>query len=95
MPRSVILFLAANPTGTSRRALDQECAAIERELKMTPGRDDFEFRSKWAVTVDELMRHLNDLQPAILHFGQAANHALAQASVPAKCVQVRRIERAP
>jgi hypothetical protein len=47
MPRSVILFLAANPTGTSSRALDQECAAIERELKLTPGRDAFEFRSKW------------------------------------------------
>jgi hypothetical protein len=50
------------------RALDQECAAIERELKLTPYRDDFEFRSKWAVTVDDLMRHLLDLQPAIVHF---------------------------
>lgn len=68
MPRSVILFLAANPAETTSRALDQECAAIERELQLTPGRDDFEFRSKWAVTVDELMRHLLDLQPAILHF---------------------------
>jgi hypothetical protein len=36
MPRSVILFLAANPAGTSSLALDQECAAIERELKLTP-----------------------------------------------------------
>jgi hypothetical protein len=68
MPRSVILFLAANPVGTNLLALDQECAAIERELKLTPGRDDFEFRSKWAVTVDELMRHLLELSPTILHF---------------------------
>src|SRR5882724_2158001 len=68
MPRPVILFLAANPAGTSSLALDQECAAIERELKLGPGRDDFEFRSKWAVTVDELMRHLLELQPTILHF---------------------------
>src|SRR4051812_38261828 len=73
MPRSVILFLAANPAGTDPLALDQECAAIERELKMTPGRDDFEFRSKWAVTVDELMRHLLDLQPTILHFSGHGN----------------------
>ena len=73
MPRSVILFLAANPAGTDIRALDQECAAIERELKLTPGRDDFEFRSKWAVTVDELMRHLLELQPAILHFSGHGN----------------------
>lgn len=68
MPRSVILFLAANPEGTAPLALDQECAAIERELKMTPSRDDFELRSKWAVTVDELMRHLLDVQPTIIHF---------------------------
>lgn len=66
--RSVILFLAANPAGTAPLALDQECAAIERELKLTPGRDDFELRSKWAVTVDDLMRHLLDLQPTIVHF---------------------------
>ena len=67
-PRHVILFLAANPSGTSPLALDEECAAIERELRMTPGRDDFDFRSKWAVSVDEMMRHLNDWQPAIVHF---------------------------
>ena len=66
--KHTILFLAANPLGTDRLALDEECAAIERELRMTPGRDDFEFRSKWAVSIDELMRHLNELQPAIVHF---------------------------
>jgi nucleoside phosphorylase len=67
MHRSVILFVAANPTRTNVRTLDQECAAIESELRMTPGRDDFEFRSKWAVTVDGLMRHLLELQPAVVH----------------------------
>ncbi len=66
--RHVILFLAANPSGTTRLALDEECAAIERELRMTVGRDDFEFRSKWAVSIDEMMRHLNDLQPTVIHF---------------------------
>lgn len=66
--RSVILFLAANPSNTSPLALDQECAAIERELRMTAHRDDFELRSKWAVSVDELARHLMELQPTIIHF---------------------------
>jgi len=76
--RHVILFLAANPTGTGRLALEQECAAIERELHMTTGRDDFDFRSKWAVGVDEVMRSLNELQPTIIHFsghGSDANLA--------------------
>jgi hypothetical protein len=66
--RHVILFFAANPSGTTRLALDEECAAIERELRMTPGRDDFDFRSKWAVSVDEMMRYLNEWQPAVVHF---------------------------
>lgn len=66
--KSVILYLAANPISHSRLAFDEECAAIERELRMTDGRDDFDFRSKWAVTVDELMRHLNELQPTVIHF---------------------------
>ena len=73
MTLSVILFVTANPVtpdpeGRIARALDEECAAIERELKMTPGRAEYEFRSKWAVTVDELMRHLLELRPTIIHF---------------------------
>jgi hypothetical protein len=35
---------------------------------MTTGRDDFDFRSKWAVSVDEMMRHMNELQPTVIHF---------------------------
>lgn len=66
--RNVILFLAANPMNASRVAFDDECAAIERELRMTDGRDDWDLRSKWAVTVDEMMRHFNELCPMIIHF---------------------------
>lgn len=66
--RNVILFLAANPMGMGRLKFEEECAAIENEIRMTAGRDDFEFRSKWAVTVDQMMRHLNELRPAIIHF---------------------------
>jgi CHAT domain len=66
--RHRILFLAANPPSTARLALDEECAAIERELRLTSDRDDFEFRSKWAVNVDEMMRYLNELQPTVIHF---------------------------
>jgi tRNA A-37 threonylcarbamoyl transferase component Bud32 len=66
--KHVILFLAANPNGTSRLALDKECADIEHELQLSPGRDDFEFHSKWAVSIDDAMRHLNVLQPTIIHF---------------------------
>lgn len=71
-----ILFLAANPRDATRLALDEECAAIEHELRLTLGRDEFEFQSKWAVSVDEMMRHLNECLPTIIHFsghGSAGN----------------------
>lgn len=66
--RRLILFLAANPSAMPPLALDEECAAIERELRMTIGRDDFELRAKWAVGVDDLSRHLLELSPTIIHF---------------------------
>jgi hypothetical protein len=66
--RHVILFLAAHPSGTTQLALSEECAAIEDELARTQARDDFEFRSKWTVSVDDMMRHLNAYQPTIVHF---------------------------
>ncbi len=68
MKKHVILFLAANPRTSNRRQLAEECADIQRELKMSPHRDDFQFESRWAVSVDELMRHLNELAPTVIHF---------------------------
>lgn len=68
MPRSVILFLTSDPVHVGAWAIERECAAIDRALAMTPGRDAVELRPKWAVTIDGLMRHLLDLAPAVLHF---------------------------
>jgi hypothetical protein len=64
----VILFLAANPQGSHLLRLSEECAAIQRELRMTRHRDDVRFESRWAVSVDDLMRHLIELDPAVIHF---------------------------
>lgn len=68
MKKHVILFLAANPRGSNSLKLGEECAEIERELKMTRHRDDFHFESRWAVSIDELMRHLTELDPTVIHF---------------------------
>lgn len=68
MKKHVILFLAANPRGSNPLKLGEECAEIQRELKMTPNRDDFHFESRWAVSIDELMRHLTELDPTVIHF---------------------------
>lgn len=73
----LILFLAANPHATSRLELGEECAQIQRELQMARHRDDFRFESRWAVSIDELMRHLQELDPAVIHFsGHGGNTGL-------------------
>ncbi|TMQ02274.1 MAG: CHAT domain-containing protein, partial [Deltaproteobacteria bacterium] len=68
MSRHTILFLAANPHATDSLRLDEECAAIERELRLSPHRDDFQFVSRWSVSIDDLIRHLNELNPTVIHF---------------------------
>lgn len=87
--RNIILFLAANPISASRLAFDEECAAIERELRMTDGRDDFDFRSKWAVTADEMMRHFNELRPMVIHFsGHGCGGTAERSSTSRRHVQM-------
>lgn len=94
----LILYLSANPEGASRLAVDQECAAIERELRISQAPRRFELRSKWAVTIDEVMRHLNDLQPDVIHFsahgGPGALDAHAGARDAATVAEVPRGEGA-
>jgi hypothetical protein len=70
MPRAkhTILFLAANPQDSPELALKEECAAVERVLQRSTFRDHFELCSRWAADANAAMIHLNDLEPAILHF---------------------------
>ena len=68
MTKHTILYIAANPHTSNPLKLAEECAAIQRELKLAPRRDDFHFESRWAVSIDELMRHLNELNPSVIHF---------------------------
>lgn len=78
MTKQTILFLAANPSGTSQLALDREARAIHHELERSTGRDQLEFVTRWAVEPLDLLRELRKLRPAIVHFsghGQSARPA--------------------
>ena len=68
MKKHIILFLALNPIGTDRRALDQEVRAIELELESTSFRECFEFVTRWAVEPLDLLRQLRKLKPTVVHF---------------------------
>src|SRR5262245_47484556 len=61
--KHTILFLAANPLGTDRRALDREARAIQVELEQSGFRERFELVTRWAAEPLDLLRDLRRLRP--------------------------------
>src|SRR3954464_3257018 len=68
MTKHTILFLAANPVGTSPLALDRQAHAIQDELERSGHRDRFELVTRWAVEPLDLLRELRKLKPTVVHF---------------------------
>jgi hypothetical protein len=66
--KHTILFLAANPLGTDRLALDREARAIQVELERSGFRDRFELVTRWAAEPLDLLRELRKLKPTVVHF---------------------------
>ncbi len=64
----VILFLAANPSTTTRLRLDEEVRAIDQALRQANYRDQFDLRQHWAVRVADLQELLLRHRPLIVHF---------------------------
>jgi hypothetical protein len=63
-----ILFLASNPTDTSRLRLDQEVRDIAEGLKRSNKREQFELIPRFARRIEDLRRGLLDNSPRIVHF---------------------------
>jgi hypothetical protein len=63
-----ILFLAANPSGESRLALDEEFRAIDEQVQKSQYGDLFDIRQQWAVRVSDVQWHLLRHKPDIVHF---------------------------
>jgi nucleoside phosphorylase len=68
MKKHTILFLAANPTGTSPLALGEEVRAIQAELERSGYRDCFALETRWAAQPLDLLRELRRLKPTVVHF---------------------------
>ena len=66
--QKTILFLAANPSDTSRLHLDKELRDIEEGLKLSPKGNQFKLVSKHAIRVADLQRALMEEEPTIVHF---------------------------
>lgn len=63
-----ILFLAANPTGVTQLALDEECRQITKKVRAADHRDSLELITRWAVRPEDLLQHLNEHRPHVVHF---------------------------
>jgi len=63
-----ILFLAANPSDTTRLRLDEESRTIDQALRQTEFRDRFEVEQHWAVRVSDMQGLLLRHEPDIVHF---------------------------
>jgi hypothetical protein len=68
MKKHTILFLAANPSGTSPLALDREARSIYVELERSGYRERFELETRWAAEPLDLLRELRKLRPTVVHY---------------------------
>ncbi len=66
--KNTILFLAANPDGVTKLALDHECRAIREKIRASDYPKALELRSEWAVRPDDLLQYLNEYRPQVVHF---------------------------
>ena len=63
-----ILFLAADPRGSTSLKLDEEIRKITHKVRLSNYRDNVNIVSAWAVRPDDLLQCLNQHQPQIVHF---------------------------
>jgi hypothetical protein len=63
-----VLFLAANPAGTTPLALDEEIRAIDAKIRGSEHRDRLTLVSHWAVRLDDLSGLLMRQRPHVVHF---------------------------
>jgi hypothetical protein len=63
-----ILFLAANPTDTTRLRLDEEIRSIEQALRLSEFRNRFDIKQYSAVRVIDIQGYLLRHKPDIVHF---------------------------
>ena len=76
-----VLFLAANPKGTTSLNLAREVREITEKVRASDFRDRLDLISRWAVRPSDLMQHIYTDQPFIVHFsghGTKANELVLE-----------------
>jgi CHAT domain len=63
-----ILFISANPAGTTPLKLDEEAREIQAKIRDAEYRDSMEFITQWATRPGDLLQCLNQYKPHVVHF---------------------------
>ncbi len=70
-----ILFLSANPKGTTKLAIDTEVRSIKERLRQSSSVDEFQIITEWAVRTTDLASILIKTHPDIVHFSGHGEHS--------------------
>lgn len=68
MKKTTVLFLAADPTDTSRLRLGQELREIQEKLQLGRMRDMFMLEQRMSLRPADISQSLLDVQPQLVHF---------------------------
>ena len=63
-----VLFLASSPQDQGYLRLDVEVRSITEKIRASEHRDAVDLVSRWAVRTSDLLQHLNEHSPDIVHF---------------------------
>lgn len=73
-----VLFLTADPDGAQPLHIDREIRQIQEQVRSSKLRDSIVFEYRHAVRVTDLLQHLNEVQPDVVHFsGHGADAGIA------------------
>ncbi|WP_437309310.1 TIR domain-containing protein [Sorangium sp. So ce388] len=72
---ATLLFLPANPSVTSKLALDREVRQIGERLRSAEHRDAFRIEQTWGVRATDLQERLLRYRPSLVHFSGHGNPA--------------------
>lgn len=73
-----VLFITAEPEGVERLHVDREIRQIHEQVRSSELRDSVAFEYRHAVRVTDLLQHLNEVGPDVVHFsGHGADAGIA------------------
>jgi hypothetical protein len=77
--RITILVLTAEPNGENRLRIEREIREIQEQVRSSDLRDSIQFEYRPATRLGDLIQHLNETEPEVIHFsghGDASGIAL-------------------